>query len=91
MGAVCQFLASSLLRYLLAEYCSPGDFTGHVRLYYWLFICLYYPSFIAMIAGICHSVKAMKDIEDAREQEKSIDMVVLLPGNVNGERKKFFL
>ncbi|TNV77129.1 hypothetical protein FGO68_gene17481 [Halteria grandinella] len=85
IGCICQFLAVSIIRYLITYYCSPSDYSDRFRLYYLSFIGFYQPSFLLMIGGLCQSVKAIKRIEDRNKIERSIDMVNI-GAKVEGEK-----
>ena len=54
---ISQFLIVCSLRYVLQDIIASNDFGWHARIYYCLFILLYFPSFLLMITkGISKSV-----------------------------------
>jgi hypothetical protein len=54
---ICQFLVVCTTRYLLQDIIASNDFGWHARIYYSLFIVLYFPSFLVMVTfGISKSV-----------------------------------
>ena len=54
---ICQFLVVCTTRYLLQDILTTDEFGWHARIYYSLFILLYFPSFLAMVTfGISKSI-----------------------------------